>query len=1077
MEDDSYFEAVRTALAPRYRIEREIGHGAYATVFLATSSSSSQPVAVKILKPEWSQAVARERFLREIRVTGQLHHENILPLLDSGELGGFLFFVMPYVSGLTLRHKLRGNRQLAVAEVLRIARQVAAGLSGAHSQGVLHRDIKPENILLEDGRALVADFGIAKAFTDSGVETITSTGLGIGTPPYMSPEQASGEHHLDERSDVYSFACLVYEMLVGETPYTGPTAQVIVAKKLSQPVPSVRALRETLSPEVDGVLRRGLAKVPADRYPTIDEFVAALASGLEAGEQGTMPSSRGVRRLRRPKAVGLVLAALVLSAAAFVATRPGRGWAGGRPPSVVVIPLHASTSTARERELSASLAEAITRELNQWESIRAVPNVSLAGPMFDLGLPGPTLASERDGIRVAQQVRVQAMLALLVRLRGDSAFVEASLIDVARGRPARRPVLASAMPNDLETMVRPIVSDILGLGSGAADPATLRRMSVFPDAVVAYLEGVQALDRGRLSDAEQSFRRAIGIDSTFAVAQHHLAMTLYLGSKAVPRRLAALAPAIAQLSTSAAAQTGRLGHNDSLRIAGFYAFQSGDYEGARAAYATILANDPTDVFSLLLRGTVELRDPGLRQMADSSLQPRGNPNVAIRDVSEILRLQPTFDLGYDHLSEMFGLINTAAERGVCPGFEWLQDQVRPPWEAGNPDRQEFFCPVILDDSVAWMRYTDFEAGDRARIRSGASRFFERYIALVRRWATYAEQDVRPREEMVTALLAQRRRLGIAAPDRMMAITDSALRFAESALKLKADTTPDDLVRLGNIWLAADSFGQARRITERTLQELPRTGAVPRILAANPFLATGQPARAMNIRSAVPLQRFISDPATNAMIPFGGAELPIARIQILGATGTAGPALQQELRAVSRLWSDSRYDDRQRRALRERVTSDMAAALMLDSAALASWDAGVSVSDPLWRAIVVSTSDRAQSRRLLMASIDSAAPMWSEATRAYIQAVVAARLGDHRLAVARFSRLDSLPLSTESMDTGWGFRSLSLLRRADSYNALGDTSRARQYYIAFMSWWASPDSLARPLSQYAAGQAARLGRSP
>ena len=263
MEDDSYFEAVRTALAPRYRIEREIGHGAYATVFLATSSSSSQPVAVKILKPEWSQAVARERFLREIRVTGQLHHENILPLLDSGELGGFLFFVMPYVSGLTLRHKLRGNRQLAVAEVLRIARQVAAGLSGAHSQGVLHRDIKPENILLEDGRALVADFGIAKAFTDSGVETITSTGLGIGTPPYMSPEQASGEHHLDERSDVYSFACLVYEMLVGETPYTGPTAQVIVAKKLSQPVPSVRALRETLSPEVDGVLRRGLAALQA----------------------------------------------------------------------------------------------------------------------------------------------------------------------------------------------------------------------------------------------------------------------------------------------------------------------------------------------------------------------------------------------------------------------------------------------------------------------------------------------------------------------------------------------------------------------------------------------------------------------------------------------------------------------------------------------------------------------------------------------------------------------------------------------------------------------------------------------
>jgi hypothetical protein len=403
--------------------------------------------------------------------------------------------------------------------------------------------------------------------------------------------------------------------------------------------------------------------------------------------------------------------------------------------------------------------------------------------------------------------------------------------------------------------------------------------------------------------------------------------------------------------------------------------------------------------------------------------------------------------------------------------------VRLPWEAGNVQEQSFFCPVILDDTIAWTSYEEFGTIDRERVRTGARRFFEQYLALVRRWATYATNEVRPRQEMVNALLAHRRRLGVSAPERISAIADSALRFAESALALKSDTTIDDLAGIGNIYLAINDHARLQRITERIAAGLPSQGSAPRLLAANPFLATGRPARAMEIRSAQSIQRFIEDSSTGALIPYGGAELPIARIQILGATGVAGAALQRELREVFRLWSESRYNDRHRRALRTSASTDIAAALMAEPEAMASWDRSVTITDPLWRALVLSTTDSSETRRYLQRSMEGAPGPWSEATLSYLQAIVAGRLGDHRLAIARFSRIDSLPLLTESMDTGWGFRSLSLLRRAESWEALGDTAQARSYYDAFARWWASADSLGRQLLQMAAGSSVRLGKRP
>jgi serine/threonine-protein kinase len=236
-----------------------------ATVYLATDVKHQRQVALKVLRPELAAALGHDRFLREIETTANLRHPHILPLYDSGEAGEFLFYVMPYAEGESLRERLDREKQLPVDEALRIAREVAGALGYAHERGVIHRDIKPENILLERGHAVVADFGIARALDSAGADKLTQTGMAIGTPDYMSPEQSAAEP-LDARSDLYSLASVLYEMLAGEPPYSGSTAQAVVAKRLVEPVPRVTTLRESVSPVVEEALLRALAKTPADRF-------------------------------------------------------------------------------------------------------------------------------------------------------------------------------------------------------------------------------------------------------------------------------------------------------------------------------------------------------------------------------------------------------------------------------------------------------------------------------------------------------------------------------------------------------------------------------------------------------------------------------------------------------------------------------------------------------------------------------------------------------------------------------------------------------------------------------------------
>ena len=280
------------ALSDRYRLDRELGQGGMATVYLAEDLRHGRKVAIKVLHPELSAVLGGERFLAEIKVTANLQHPHILGLIDSGEADGLLYYVMPYVAGESLRARLMRERQLPVDEALRLSREVASALDYAHRQGVVHRDIKPENILLQDGAALVADFGIALAVHQAGGSRMTQTGMSLGTPAYMSPEQAMGEREIGARSDVYALGAMTYEMLAGEPPFTGPNSQAIVAKVLTEQPPPLRAKRPMVSPAAEAAILTALQKLPADRWGSAHEFSDAM---MGAGAQRQPVRSHGLR--------------------------------------------------------------------------------------------------------------------------------------------------------------------------------------------------------------------------------------------------------------------------------------------------------------------------------------------------------------------------------------------------------------------------------------------------------------------------------------------------------------------------------------------------------------------------------------------------------------------------------------------------------------------------------------------------------------------------------------------------------------------------------------------------------------
>jgi len=370
-------DRLTAALAGRYVIERELGSGGMATVYLAHDVKHHREVALKVLRPELAAALGPDRFLREVEIAARLNHPHILALYDSGETNGFLFYVMPYVAGESLRHRLEREKQLPIEEALAITRHVAAALGHAHAQHVIHRDVKPENILLYEGEAMVADFGIALAVSAAAGERLTQTGLAVGTPAYMSPEQAVSERALDARSDVYSLGCVLYEMLAGEPPYTGATAQVLIAKRLVDPVPAVRRLRAAVPVGVEQALTKALAKVPADRWASALAFAEALATP-----------------------------------------------AGPRPPSVAVLPFLNLSADPENEYFADGITEDVIAHLSKIRALKVISRTSVMA-----------FKQREQSLReIGARLEVATLLEGSVRRAGDRVRIVAQLIDAESDR-------------------------------------------------------------------------------------------------------------------------------------------------------------------------------------------------------------------------------------------------------------------------------------------------------------------------------------------------------------------------------------------------------------------------------------------------------------------------------------------------------------------------------------------------------------------------------------------------------------------------------------------------------------------
>jgi len=516
-------ERLRIALAGRYALERELGRGGMAVVFLAHDSRHDRVVAIKVLRQEVAAALGAERFLREIQIAAKLHHPHILPLYDSGTAADLLYYVMPYVEGKSLRERLDHETQLPLDDALTITRQVAGALAYAHQHDVVHRDIKPENILLESGEAVVADFGIARAISAAGGDKLTHTGIAIGTPLYMSPEQATGVGALDGRSDVYSLGCVLYEMLAGHPPFSGGTAQAILARHALDPVPRLRTARGTVSGAVAEALDRALAKAPADRYATALQFAEALGG---SGRSVASPPSGGFRRLRAALGAGLALVALGGGLAVWKPWRHARTAAVGAPAyaaSVAVLPFETIGGGPQDEYFSDGMTDEIITQLAQIRDLKVISRTSV------VALKGSHLTLSR----IADTLGVDHVLEGSARRAGGRVRVNAQLI--AAKTDAH--LWARTYERDLKDVFR-VQEEIAGDVSRAllASVQGLRPLSPGsrteqPAAYDAYLRGTywrQQRTRDGLLRAMQAFQEALAVDSLYAPAFAGLSSALSL---------------------------------------------------------------------------------------------------------------------------------------------------------------------------------------------------------------------------------------------------------------------------------------------------------------------------------------------------------------------------------------------------------------------------------------------------------------------------------------------------------------------------------------------------------------------
>ncbi|MGH7514984.1 MAG: protein kinase domain-containing protein [Gemmatimonadales bacterium] len=597
------------ALRDRYTIERELGRGGMATVYLARDLRHHRLVALKILHPELAVTLGPERFRREIETAANLSHPHILPLFDSGEAGGLLWYSMPYVEGESLRQRLTREAQAPVEEALGLVREVLDALSYAHAHGVIHRDIKPENILLSGGHALVADFGIARAVDAAGDERVTATGLALGTPGYMSPEQAGGARELDGRSDIYSVGCVLYEMLAGEPPWKGPTPQAVIARRFVEAPPSVRRLRDAVPEPLERIVLQALAREPDERFQSAAEFAGAVtapgmvSTATPAWSTIVTPSTVkpiATRRFSgglRNGAVALVLGSLVGVGVLLLRNRGPSGAEAAVPKRLAVLPFE-NLGRSEDEYFSDGITDEVRGKLAALPGIQVTARSSSA----------QYKKSPKPPSQIGRELRVQYLLTGTVRWEkgtGEQSRVRVSpeLVQAATASTTWQEPFEAQLTDVflVQTEMATRVAEALGIALGAGERERLAdRPTRNVAAYDAYLHALEAR-RTDAPSAAAEFERAIALDSGFALAWAELALTRQYFSSS------GLTP-WEQIERSRGDAEHALALQPKLPLAyyalGQYFRRRAEYDRALAQYARGLAVAPNDV--RLLGGVVEV---------------------------------------------------------------------------------------------------------------------------------------------------------------------------------------------------------------------------------------------------------------------------------------------------------------------------------------------------------------------------------------------------------------------------------------------------------------------------------------
>lgn len=1036
----SLFGSLQAALGSQYRLEREIGAGGMGVVFLATDTTLDRTVAVKVVHPELAvHPSISQRFLSEARMIAKLRHPNIVAVHAAGEATGVLYYVMDHVPGESLRQRLQREGKIAPAVAERIIADLADALDAAGQAGLVHRDVKPENILLDanTGRALLADFGIARAMGGEGVAGITGQGLAVGTPTYMSPEQAGGEA-VDTRSDLYSLGVVGYEMVTGQAPFRAASSATVATMHLAEPPVPVEQLCPDLPASLAGTIMRALAKQPADRWQSGAEMRAALgADAIHSPVPVTVAARRSRNRLRLGLAVGGML---FVVAVAWAMTRPAGPGRGVNPRhSVVVLPFD---NVRREPDvdwLREGSVNMLTLTLSQWNDLTVVDHERLHDVLVRAGYqPGEPLGLDLAR-RVARAAGVWTVVLGDYTRAGDSLYLSARMFDVATGKRLDVATVADRYTDDVRPLFDRLATNLLNL---AGAPSGVRadvaqRTTGSLEGYRAYLAGIEELNQWNLSSAERDLSRAVALDSTFALAYYKLALTrgwLFgqydsLGHESIVK---------------ASRNRARLTDHDQVMVQAYQAFVEGDYAGSRNQYQGLLARDTSDADAWYALGDAWFHDPDTA----SNNYARHNQE-ALRAFHRAIDYDPGYYLAYEHTT-------------------WILQNAsrpKPPWALLPGDS---LAPVYGPGGKRLLDSAAVEPAIRlARVEG---------LREARAWL--ASQPDNPHSQ--GALIEQL----YASGDYTAALAEVE-RIRGGPQGAKRDDLP--FVR-GRVHLASGDIPAAavavRAATDSADVEHFDPGTMPSLIerevlaGVNSLAYLGQAEQAsevIDLASGID-ERWYVKPGAIYVANRSGAHA-LYEGHLYAALGVPTVDLRRLWQAVA---------DAAREAPAAQRPSVLAlgwpAALGLfigqtgDESALKEFGAmgGGTFPNEVQALQALSRRDTVGARRLLAAKDTTSDTEWKmrpfwKGYRDYVRALAYYQLGDYTRSVQQLESFQTANLETEYFDVRWGLMGRARLLRAESLEKLGRPTDARHEYEAVLGEYDAADrSLAPYLDQ------ARLG---